>query len=315
MPRTIPQTLTTLLSGLIDYAGLFPPSSLEMKPAVENYARYLRSEQAWMLGRFICRASALDELSKAAQVLLPGTFATSGYREHADDLGPWRISAIVDTDLDEALDRIDGFNARHAEEDSGLARVDVLELKATEPGFVDEALDAIPEDLFPFFEIPIENDPRGFVAALAGDEAAAKVRCGGVRPEMIPTIEQIADFIEACAVGGVTFKATAGLHHPIRAEHPLSYEPDPPRAVMHGFLNVFMGSALRKAGIIDRAGLDRILAETDASSFRFEEGEAGWRDAAIDSVNLANARERFALAYGSCSFTEPIEDLQSLGLL
>jgi len=315
MPGTIPQTLTTLCSGLIDYAGMFPPSSLDLGPAAENYARYLRAEHSWMLGRFICRASMLESLSAEASILLPGTFATSGYREHADDLGMWRIAVVLDTELDSALDLIDAFNERHAAEDSGLARADTIELRAAEPSSIDDALDLIPEDLFPFFEIPIDADPRGYVAALAGGEAAAKVRCGGVRAEMIPSVDRLADFIEACTVGGVAFKATAGLHHPVRAENPLTYEPDPPRAVMHGFFNVFLGTALRRAQRIDRAGLGEILRESDPQAFRFGESEASWRDASIGAVQLADARERFSLSYGSCSFTEPIDDLGALGLL
>ena len=36
-------SLRILMEGLIDYAGLFPPASLDMPTAVRNYAAYRKS--------------------------------------------------------------------------------------------------------------------------------------------------------------------------------------------------------------------------------------------------------------------------------
>src|SRR5689334_1162740 len=94
------QSVRTLMAGLIDYAGLFPPAKLSMQAAAEAYARARMGEHAWVLGRFICPASRLAELSKVAAVMMPGTHATSGYREHADVLEPWRVSVLVDGPLE-----------------------------------------------------------------------------------------------------------------------------------------------------------------------------------------------------------------------
>lgn len=308
------QTLRILLSGLIDYAGLFPPASLSMQQAVERYARHRQGDFAWALGTFICPASRLTEFSEAAAVYLPGTFATSGYREAARG-EPWRISALADLDIHATIKAIDDFNERHSAEDRGLAAIDCLEIKASSAGDIDAALDALPEDLFPYFEIPIDGDPRGMVAALAGESAAAKVRTGGVTPHAIPPAERVAAFLEACAQASVPFKATAGLHHPVRAEYPLSYAPDAPRGLMHGFLNVFLGAAMIRAMLVDRKGLEQVLNERDAAAFEFTDSGVTWRKTAIDSATLAQVRESFALSYGSCSFEEPIDDLKALGLL
>src|SRR5450755_8411 len=46
-------SLRALLAGSIDYAGLFPPTSLELEPALRNHAEYIRSPESWMLGAFI----------------------------------------------------------------------------------------------------------------------------------------------------------------------------------------------------------------------------------------------------------------------
>ena len=67
-------------------------------------------------------------------------------------------------------------------------------------------------------------------------------------PEAIPDPADLARFIAACAAAGVPWKATAGLHHPVRAEQALTYEPGAPRAVMHGFLNVFAAAAFAGGG-------------------------------------------------------------------
>lgn len=313
------RSLQTLMSGLIDYAGLFPPAGLDMPRAVEGMAAGLRGPHAPMLGRFICPSKRLPELSAAGAPLMPGTFATSGYREHADVSEPWRISVLIDDALDACLDRIDAFNQRHAATDAGMARVDAIEMKAEAPGAIDEALDDVPEDIFPFFEIPIDRDCRGFVIAIAGNAetggAAAKIRTGGVTPGAFPTSRDVAAFLHACIGAQVPFKATAGLHHPVRAEHALTYEPGSARSVMHGFLNLFMAASLTRFARLDLPTTQAVLDETDAAAFRFTDDGASWRNRTIDLVSLSRSRETFALGFGSCSFEEPVADLRALGLL
>ncbi len=309
-------TVETLMSGLIDYAGLFPPAKCDMPTAAANYARDRAGTYAFALNRFICTASRLDELTEHGRVLMPGTYATSGYREMAHIGEPWRVSVVCDRPLDESLDLIDAFNARHAAEDGGLAVADAIELRAKDSAFIDDAIEQIPEDVRAFFEIPLDIDFRGMIAALAGNPGiGAKVRCGGVEPGMIPPTDRVAGFIAACAASDVPFKATAGLHHPVRAEQNLTYEPDPPRAVMHGFLNIFIAAALARSLRIGEDEIKRVLDETDPAAFVLTESEAGWRDVRIDPARLALSRSRFCLGYGSCSFTEPIEDMRGLGLL
>jgi len=313
-------TVKTLMTGLIDYAGLFPPSTLPMDKAVENYARELRGEHERFLSRFICLAPRLDELSKHAAALMPGTYATSGYREQADDQEPWQISAIITADLEDDLEHIYRFNERHDNEENGLAMVDAIEMKIAQPADVDDAMETLPAMIGAAFELPREaifsGDPRGFVAALAGNQATAKIRTGGVTSELYPTSEDIARFLHACNKADVPFKATAGLHHPVRSEHPLTYEDDAPRGVMHGFVNVFIAAAfVRKLKDFDWDTTIKLLEETDPSAFTFENDRVAWRDTSISNDQLAEVRESFATSYGSCSFNEPVEDMQKLGWL
>ncbi len=323
-----PLGLQELLSGLIDYAGLFPPAKLGMAKAAELYAGYERGRHSRFLGRFICPCSRLDELSAAAGVLMPGTAGTSGYREHAPgagrDLSPWRVSALADGALAPCLEQIERFNERHSREDAGLALVDAIELKPAGVAEVDDAAEAIPDELYPFFEVPTDlvmradGDCRGFVASLAGHAAGAKIRTGGVVAEAFPSAEGIARFIQACVGAEVPFKATAGLHHPMRGEHPLTYEPGCARGTMHGFLNVFLTAAcayVHRSNPRSMETMVAVLMERDAGQFHFTDEGVRWRGDILTTTQIAKARESFALSYGSCSFEEPIEDLRGLGLL
>jgi hypothetical protein len=314
------RTIETLMTGLIDYAGLFPPSKLPMNTAVENYAKYLRSEHEQFLSRFICTANRLDELSKHGAMLMPGTFATSGYRENADMQDPWQVSAVIVGDLNDNLDMIYAFNEKHDQEENGLAMVDVIEMKISSPNDIDEAMDTLPAMIAPAFELPREaifdGDPRGFIAALAGNQAAAKIRCGGVSPDLFPSSADIARFMHACNAADVPFKATAGLHHPIRSEHALTYEPDAPKGIMHGFVNVFLaGAFVRSLKGFDLDTTIAVLNETDSGAFVFSDEQVAWRDVSLPVAALAQVREFFATSYGSCSFDEPRDDLRAIGLL
>jgi len=139
----------------------------------------------------------------------------------------------------------------------------------------------------------------------------AKIRTGGLKPEAIPSTSAVADFIADCAARQLAFKATAGLHHPIRSMQPLTYEPDAPHAVMHGFINVLLASCLAWHGERD---IEPIIAETDASKFRFDDA-AHWRNKSLSVAQIQDARKNFIHSVGSCSFDEPVHDLQALGLL
>ncbi|TVQ59264.1 MAG: hypothetical protein EA379_11660 [Phycisphaerales bacterium] len=303
------QSVQTLCSALVDYAGLFPPAKLDMGPTVANYAAYVRAEHAWMLARLICPVARLDEFEAAAATTLPT----------GNDAEPWRISALTAPAgadaLDADLERILIFNEVHDDPANGAAVIDAIELRAASAKDIDDALDRIPEGVTPFFELDHTQDLRGPIAALAGADAGAKVRTGGVTPDLIPSAEHVARFIATCAHAQVSFKATAGLHHPVRAEHALTYEPNAVRAVMHGFLNVFLGAALLRARAIDEDTLRTLLEETDPHAFTFDDEGAAWRGHALDLDQIAHARDTFAMSFGSCSFTEPVEDLQTLNLL
>jgi hypothetical protein len=155
-----------------------------------------------------------------------------------------------------------------------------------------------------YCEVPLDRIVNGF----------AKVRTGGLTPESIPLAEDLADFLCRAAERRLAFKATAGLHHPVRSDRPLTYAPDAPRGVMHGFVNVFWAAAFAWHGA-DRATVLNVLNETDPGAFQFRHDQALWQDRRLATEQIAEARREFAHSFGSCSFEEPIEDLRKLGWL
>jgi hypothetical protein len=226
---------------------------------------------------------------------LPGAAAVANY--HRYRAGPHarmlRWLVVSSADLPLVPPELDGALAVLSDEDQ--PRAAVLESKrivrASRPVYC---------------EVPIAD-----LDAVKRAGGFAKLRTGGVKPEAIPPVGDVAAFLLACADRRLPFKATAGLHHPVRAPQPLTYEADAPRAVMHGFLNVFLAAAFAWHGDRD---IEPILSETDPAAFRFDD-RAHWRDQSLDAGQVREARQQFAHSFGSCSFDEPVRDLEALGLL
>ncbi|HTP31089.1 MAG TPA: hypothetical protein VMJ75_02880 [Candidatus Acidoferrales bacterium] len=216
------ETLRILLNGLIDYAGLFPPASLDMPAALRNYAAYRKGEYAWMLGRFVVPAARVNEVDTS-----------------------WPVSVLY-----------------------------------TEPRRMEVA------GAVTYYEVTVDSDldlPNG---------AYAKIRMGG---ETFPEPVAVARFLRA----RVPFKATAGLHHPLR---------NPPA---HGFVNLFLAAALAWRGQEPLPTLE----EQSAGAFVFGDETVEWHGHAVSADVLREVRQRFAISFGSCSFEEPIAGLKGLGWL
>ena len=292
--------LRALLEDLVDYAGLFPPAALGMERAVEAYAAHRRSPEAWMLGRFVVPASRLDELARAAAPHLP----------EGEGAPAWKIAALVGEVPGDDVARIRAFNSRHV----GRAAIDVAELKAETVEAIERSLALLPEGLLAYVEVPIVEDLPPLLRTIAARGARAKIRTGGLTAEAFPEPAALARFLVACREAGCAFKATAGLHHPIRAKHPFSYAADSPCGVMHGFLNLLAAAALARGGATAEE-LEAVLREERPGAFVFDEDGFAWRSRRIMTPTLAETRSSFVLGFGSCSFSEPVADLRSLGYL
>lgn len=287
--------LDALLDGLVDYAGLFPPAGLSMRDAVANYARYRAGERKAMLARFVLPVARLDEFVAAA-----GAVA-------ADPTGAWPLAVLAGAGDAAALDT---FNAAHG----ARWRIDTAEAKAASSADVAALAAALAPRYTVYVEIPVKDDPSLLLTAIAGADLRAKIRTGGTTVDAFPSPSEVVRFIAHSARLGLPFKATAGLHHPLRGEFALTYAADSARGTMYGFLNVFLAAALLHSGVRESA-VAPLIEERDARAITIDDDGISWRGHRVDRAAIRAARRAFAGSFGSCSFEEPVADLESLNLL
>lgn len=304
-----PASLRELLAGSVDYAGLFPPASLTLEPAVGNYGDYIRTADAWMLGAFVLPLAKFDDIS--------GNLGRFDVEHH------FRISALgAKTDTPEqfisalksATQTIRAFQDRHG----AIASVRQIEVPlATNPGatFAQtyDALDGLAVQAF--FEASAADEAERVIAAIAEHqraEAAArfgfKLRTGGVVASAFPSSMLIARALVAAAKHRVPIKFTAGLHHPVRLFH------QSVQTKMHGFLNVIGAGVLAAEHEWDAVQTAAMLDDEAADSFSFDDNAFSWREWRLPTERIRAQRE-LVTSFGSCSFDEPREDLRALNLL
>jgi hypothetical protein len=296
----ISPALRSLLAGLIDYAGLFPPAGLGMDAAVRNYDSYVTGEHAWMLGRLIVPAARLAEYADAV-------------RNAGIDANAWSLSVLATAADAGAIAR---FNTGADEAGAGgLGSVDVLEIKAANAREIQVAAQAFAGGYQLYFETPPDKW-HPLLPATAVAKGRAKIRTGGEVASAIPEESRVLEFLRIASERRLAFKATAGLHHPLRGIQRLTYKPDSPTGVMHGFLNVFCAAVLLWHELDRRQEAAWMLGERDADAITMEETMT-WHNSGVmlTAEQIKNARKQFCIAFGSCSFTEPIEDLRKLGWL
>ena len=304
-----------LLDGLVDYAGLFPPARLPLEKAYRAYRAHLLRPEAWMLARFVVPSAHVGALAALA----------------GDDVGgaalPLALLGTGGANVDAFLAALasDLVAVSHAcARAPGLAP-DAFELRLpdrviahpdTAAGTLARAHEVFVAAGFPdarrFYEVPFTDAGRAALPVLAGaladHGAGLKLRTGGLTPDDFPTADALAGAILAAHHAGIPFKATAGLHHPVRMHR------DEVGAKMHGFLNVFGGACLLHARGLDERTLDEILREEDPAAFRLDASGFAWRGLSASPGELRAARA-FATSFGSCSFDDPIDDLRALSMV
>ncbi|MEO6470555.1 MAG: hypothetical protein ABIR57_01885 [Aeromicrobium sp.] len=129
---------------------------------------------------------------------------------------------------------------------------------------------------------------------------ALKLRTGGDTSDAFPDEDRLARALGYCVGQDIRFKLTAGLHNAIRHTDPVTgFE-------HHGFLNVILAVQAALSDAHD-GDLAEILANRDSA-----EMAAGIR--AMDDIVIDRVRHYFR-SFGTCSTSEPINDLHELGLL
>ena len=183
---------------------------------------------------------------------------------------PLRLSVVLDTgELPQADERIEAIEAA---------------------GIDPEVLfDAAPEV---YFELPVRGDVSFRILQLGELGIRAKVRCGG---SVIPSIPALAELVQACRRLDVPFKATAGLHRPLRQDDE------------HGFLNLLAAAVFGDE--------EDALEEEDPDAFSVSGEAFRWRDREAGAGEIARVRRELFVSFGSCSAQEPIDGVRELGVL
>ncbi|MBX6359811.1 MAG: hypothetical protein IRZ03_07010 [Acidobacterium ailaaui] len=287
--------IEALLDGLVDYAGLFPPAGLDMRTAVSNFARYRSGEQAWMLGRFIVPAQRLKEFAAAFQQYC------------CDEQGPpWLLSVLSSGSPEQDAQWMEGFQ-------EGAVWIQSVECRTEDAADLEQR--GMSTRRAPALYVEFSSrECRQVLPVVQRLGLRAKLRTGGLTPDAFPEADEVARFLVSCAEARVAFKATAGLHHPLRSVQKLTYEPESASAWMHGFINLFVAAVVAYFG----AGLEEVravLLEESPSAFAWSPAALTWHGKRFSTDQIREVRQRFAISFGSCSFTEPVDDLKALGWL
>ena len=302
-------SLQALLTGAIDYAGLFPPATLPLNAALKNHAEYVRSDDAWMLSAFVLPVGKFSDVSD--------------HLGHFEQQYPLRISALIGKPEDGGnfADKVSAAIAaiRGLRESDTNGRTSIAQIEIALPSGFDTALlgelQSISRELDVriFCEAP-PNEAAHAIALIAQNDTTKdaplgyKLRTGGVTADAFPTSDVIARALVAAARDQVPIKFTAGLHHPIRQFR------DEVKGKMYGFLNVLGAGVLAAEHSWDEAITAQMLEDEDPRSFVFDGGTFKWRNWQITAESI-KTRRQLVTSFGSCSFDEPREDLRSLHLM
>lgn len=303
--------LRTLLATAVDHAGLFPPAGLNMSAAVADFHERRHGEHAWMLGSFVVPASRVGELAAAVRERVGSAEATAE-GSHAARAEPWPLSVIVESAV-EGAGVIEDVRRRHADD----LRVAALEVRPLEAEVIRGGGRKPPSkalgEVAVFYEVPLDERMETRLDAVASVGAHAKVRTGGVTAEAFPTTAALVGFLIACAERAVSFKATAGLHHPFRGRYPLTYEPGSTCGTMYGFLGLALVAALIHPRAVNEREASALLAGGPEDLDVMADALV-WHGHRLTTEELERARGFFR-SFGSCSFDEPVAELQRAGLL
>jgi hypothetical protein len=327
-PALVVPSLRAFLHDIVDYAGYFPPADLSLAEAIRNYAEYRAEPEAWMLSRFVVPVALLPDLTPHQSLFKRGEpfmFSVLGTGGDTPD-------AFLDAFRTD-LDRIETFHEQHRER----ARADAMEVPLPPPlveAPMNDVLDFFEQvyrelvttgtaalDLF--LEVPAAGATVDILAPLCAAAAehnsrqrmpnrstvGLKIRCGGREPADVPPPSSVAAFIVACRDAGIRFKATAGLHHPVR--HYDSHM----ETEMHGFLNVFGAAALAVEHDLDVDAVETVVREDAEAAFQFEKDILRWRDFTVSMETIDFTRTDLAVSFGSCSFDEPVDALRDMELI
>lgn len=274
-----------------------------MAQAVEEFLDVKSGPESWMTDRFVVSAKSFEALENELEVhvdrfegdlevgvaLVAPTFTTGG-------AAPEQVKRILAcADGDRALVESVEVRMPTGRELGGC-------LKALKKGGLTD------HDLSLYLEFEWSDGMGEAIVEAASvlDEVGFKARTGGVTAELFPSTEQLAHLIVTMASMDLPFKATAGLHEPLR------YWDEALGVHRHGFLNVLLASALAVTHDLSEAEVEQVLKVEDSTVLAFGDEGVSVLDWSLTVGEIEESYEFFT-GFGSCSVQEPIDGLKRLG--
>ena len=273
-------------TALVDDAAIFPPGNADLADAATAYVDRRATPHAALVGSFVLRDTDVPKVAVPPGVEFPVSIVVTGGAGQI--AGPARAcgrSSLTLAGLEIALRDLDDLagNARRV-----VAAVDA----ARAEGDLDE-------DVPVYVELPAGEPTHQWLAAadeVASAELRLKFRTGGVEADLFPAAPELAAWVDAALDRETPFKCTAGLHNAVRHTGEDGFE-------HHGFLNVLLAT---------RRAFDGAAAAEVVATLEQRDGTALADEAR--AADLAGARRWFT-SFGSCSTSEPLDDLFNLGLI
>lgn len=258
-----------------------------MSEAVAEYLALAESEDQWIVNRFVCPASRLDEF--VAQLDEQG-IARSEFPVAAisGGLATWdHDRAAIERHLRSPYVQLETFELKlnHGEP---IRRTQRVAQQCDQYG------------IGVLVEFDWDENLRESMALAAEelDEIGFKARCGA---EVVPSPGELAAFIADATELGAALKFTQGLHAPVSHDG------------VYGFVNVLLAAALRYEEDLPVAQIEALLTESEAGAFELG-ARVGWRGRSIATAELEEFWG-FCAGFGSCSVREPLDGLRALGWL
>ena len=280
-----------LFAGLCDDAALFPPGNAPVAAAVPAHRRHRAAWYAGLVGPFLLGPDRIAEVGAAAgaeplDVVLvvrdgPGALAPALTRM-AEQPGLRLVGVELGPDAEGSPAEAAARGCAALDRELAPGVTGVVELRRGAGG---EGAGAESTGLDRALDLVAASGHR------------AKYRTGGLEPRAFPSTGELAAFVTGCAARGLAFKCTAGLHQAVRHTDPGT------GLTHHGFLNILAATDAALRGE-PRQQVARVLECRDGAELA----------TALAGADAAALRSVFT-AYGTCSVTEPLEDLAALGLL
>jgi hypothetical protein len=278
-----------VLSGLFDYAGLFPPANREMSAALSDYVSLRNGEHSWVLGKFLLPVSRIDEFATVGSEFLPG-----------ENSQPISVSVTIDDDLLGGLKRVAEFNNGFFAAGNNVV-INSLEFSGTTGSDILKIHNLLPSHLTAYFDVPLSDRAEELVEATALSGCRAKVQIAGRKDMDTSSASRILEVIDSCSRFNVpiTVRIASSLQ---QADAEANY------------LNLFLAAAYIRSGM-NSAEVLPILQENSPSAFFFDEQGITWQGFRLDLDQIKTVREKFFISFGVGSIADVVSGLRALNLL